>query len=330
MSKKSKYDDTPLKNRIKPIFKERFREMLNSDSEYQKFEEIILKPQRKSFRINSLKCKNPQLLVKNLENKGLKLKEIPWSKNSFFVEYDENFRSDLGNLFEHFSGEIYVQEATSMTPPEVLDIPESIDNDFKVLDMAASPGSKTTQIAEKMKNKGVLVANELDYKRLSPLKTNLERSGFLNILITNLDGAKIEGEEIFDRILLDAPCSGSGVIRKSPKTIITYNPKKLKSMQKLQLKLLKRAFELLKKGGLMTYSTCSLDPEENELCIKKFLEEEKDAKLEPIKLKGLILSNKILEFQGEKIPSEIVDNSIRIWPQDNDTNGFYLCKIRKN
>jgi 16S rRNA C967 or C1407 C5-methylase (RsmB/RsmF family) len=180
-----------------------------------------------------------------------------------------------------------------------------------------------------MKNKGMLVANELDYKRLGPLKINLERSGLKNIIITNSDGGRIMGDEIYDRILLDAPCSGSGVIRKSPKTIIRYNPKKLKMMQNLQLKLLKRAFDLLKSGGIMTYSTCSLDPEENELCIEKFLEQIPNAKLEQIELKGLILNNKLTKFKDHEIPKEITEKTIRIWPQDNDTNGFYVAKIRK-
>lgn len=106
--------------------------------------------------------------------------------------------------------------------------------------MCAAPGSKTTQIAALMKNKGILIANELDYSRLSPLKLNLERSGFTNIVITNRDGAFIEGENEFDRIILDAPCSGSGVIRKSPLTLKKYNPKQLHQVVSIQKKLLKR------------------------------------------------------------------------------------------
>ncbi len=329
MNKNNKYQDIPIRDRIKDIFKERFMEMLGSEEEYQKFIDTVMLPQRKSFRINLNKVSNPIEFKKKLEKKDLKLKEIAWCKNSYFLEYNENSRSDLGNLFEHFLGKIYVQEASSMTPPEVLDIPEEIDNNFMVLDMAASPGSKTTQIADKMKNKGILVANELDYSRLGPLKINLERSGFSNIVITNSDGGRIDGEEIFDRVLLDAPCSGSGVIRKSPGTILRYNPKKLKGMQNLQLRLLKRALDLLKTGGIMTYSTCSLDPEENELCIKKFLEMNTNAKLMEINLNGLILKNKLSSFQGIEIPKEISEKTIRIWPQDNDTNGFYLAKIQK-
>ncbi|MDA3855422.1 MAG: RsmB/NOP family class I SAM-dependent RNA methyltransferase [Candidatus Woesearchaeota archaeon] len=327
--KKDRFENVPLKDQIKPVFEKRFREMLKTDENYKKFIETILTPQRKSFRINKLKEKNPEKAIKILKEKGLILNPVNWSKNAYFAEFSEEVRTDLGNLYEHFLGKIYVQEATSMCPPELLEIPKEIDDDFKVLDMAASPGSKTTQLGDMMQNKGTLVANEIDFKRLGPLKINLERSGLTNVIISNLDGRNVEGEEIFDRILLDAPCSGSGVIRKSPKTIKTYNPKKLRGMQHLQLQLMQRAYHLLKKGGIMTYSTCSIDPEENEFAIQKFLEQNPEAILENAKLKGLILNNKLEEFDGKKIPKEITQKTIRIWPQDNDTNGFYVAKISK-
>jgi 16S rRNA (cytosine1407-C5)-methyltransferase len=327
--KKDRFENVPIREQIKPIFEKRFKEMLKTDLEYERFVECIFEPQRKSFRINTTKESNPDKLLEVLKEKGLKISEVKWSDYSYFADYNEETRTDLGNLYEHFLGKIYVQEATSMCPVELLDIPDKIDDSFYVLDMAASPGSKTTQIGSKMNNRGVLVANEVDYKRLGPLKINLERSGLQNVVITNMDGRNIEGENLYDRVLLDAPCSGSGVIRKSPGTIKTYNPKKLKSIQNLQLKLLQRAFDLLKVGGIMTYSTCSLDPEENEFVVKKFLENNSNTDLMDCKLKGLVLNNKLDEFFGEKIPLEIIDKTIRIWPQDNDTNGFFVAKIKK-
>ena len=333
--KKDKFDGVPIREQFKPIFRERFLEMLgNNESEYEKLLDYLVMPQKKSFRINTIKDRTTDEIFENLKNKNLKLTPVSWSKNAYFVEYDKNdetCRSDLGNLVEHFLGEIYVQEATSMTPPELLEIPDKIDDDFMVLDMCSAPGSKTTQIGMMMKNKGVLVANELDYKRLGPLKINLERSGLSNVVIINNDGCMINGEEKFDRICLDAPCSGSGVIRKSPKTIKTYNPKKLKMIQNIQLKLLDRASELLKTGGIMTYSTCSMDPEENELCIQKFMEKHPEMELVKAELPSLILNNKLKSFQGVDILPEITEKTIRIWPQDNDTNGFYAAKfVKKN
>lgn len=323
-----KYASSQIKKDIKESFEKRFKEMLGSE-EYNKFISSIITPQRKSFRINTLKEKNPKTLIKNLKQKGLLLTPVPWSENSFFVEYQEDIRNDLGNLFEHFLGKIYVQEATSMCPSILLDIPSEINKDFKVLDMAAAPGSKTTQLGILMKNKGTLIANELDYKRLGPLKINLERTGLTNIIISHADARNIEGENLYDRILLDAPCSGSGVIRKSPKTLKFYNPKKLNQLQNIQLSLLQKASKLLKPGGIMTYSTCSLDPEENEFCIEKFLENEPNMKLEVAELPGLILKNKLNSFNGVKINEDILNKTIRIWPHENDTNGFYIAKLRK-
>lgn len=328
---KKKNLDLPLKEQIKPIFKERFIEMLGSEEEYSKFVETILKPQRKSFRINTIKEKEPEKLKETLVSKGLKLEEIPWSKHSYYVKIEnENDRTDLGNLYEHFLGKIYVQESTSMTPAEVLEIPENISEKFMVLDMAAAPGSKTTQVGCKMNNKGILVANELDYSRIGALQSNLERTGISNILIINNDGTRIDGDNIFDRIILDAPCSGSGVIRKSPKTIRMYNPRRLGQVTGIQKSLFRRAFELLKVGGIMTYSTCSLDPEENEFIIKWFLEEYKESvELLKIELPGMILNNRLTKFFEQEIPEIVTSNTIRIWPQDNDTNGFFLAKIKK-
>ena len=321
----------PLKEQIKPIFKERFMEMFNQNQEtYNTFEACILTPQRKSFRINTQRVQDTKQLVKDIEAKGITLSEVPWCNNAYFTEYNKEARSDLGNLYEHFMGRIYVQEATSMSPPELLEIPSKIDKNFKVLDMCSSPGSKTTQIADLMKGEGILVANELDFKRLGPLKINLERAGYTNIVITNQDASRIKGEEVYDRICCDAPCSGSGVIRKSPKTIKTYNPKKLHGMQDLQISILQRGFELLKKGGIITYSTCSMDPEENELCVQRFLDANPTAVLEQATLLGLILTNKLTHFYKREISKEITEKTIRIWPQDNDTNGFYVAKIRKS
>lgn len=318
------------KDYIKPIFVERFTNLLGED-EYNLFEETILKPQRKSFRINTYKVEDKTSLVKSLTQRGVKLEEVSWDSNSFFVNLDDKeSRSDLGNLYEHFLGKIYVQEATSLLPPLVAQIPEVVSDDFKVLDMCAAPGSKTTQIAALMKNKGILIANELDYSRLSPLKLNLERSGFTNIVITNSDGALIEGENEFDRIILDAPCSGSGVIRKSPLTLKKYNPKQLQQVVNIQKKLLKRAYELLKVGGIMTYSTCSIDPEENEFMVKWALEElGENIELLQIDLKGVENKTKVSSFQGVEISDEIQNKALRVWPHHYDTNGFYVAVFKK-
>lgn len=319
-------------NPIKASFEKRFRLMLPNEKDYNNFVKIILTPQRKSFRINTIKVKTKveqKQLIQNLISKGLDIFPVPWCETGYFVNYEKDKRIDLGNLYEHFLGQIYVQEATSMMPPLILDIPDKINSNFRVLDVASSPGSKTTQIGALMKNEGILIANEFERSRLNPLKLNIERSGLSNIIIINSDGTKIESENLFDRIMLDVPCSGSGIMRKNPKVLKEYNPKLLKSISRLQYNLLEKSFSLLKKGGILVYSTCSLDPEENEFVIEKFLNNQKDVKLLKVDLKNTIQTNLIKQFKSKEISKQVYERTLRIWPQNNNTGGFFIAKIQK-
>ncbi|MBA3063984.1 16S rRNA (cytosine(1407)-C(5))-methyltransferase RsmF, partial [Candidatus Woesearchaeota archaeon] len=146
---------------IKEKFEERYRALLGND--YKKFIEASLSFMRKSIRVNTLKITVDEL-KKRLE-KEWKLTQIPWCKQGFFIEHKKGLRRDIGNLIEHSLGYFYVQEAASMIPAVVLNPkPDDI-----VLDMCSAPGSKTTQIAAMMQNKGVLVSNDSDYKRMAPL-----------------------------------------------------------------------------------------------------------------------------------------------------------------
>ena len=211
-----------------------------------------------------------------------------------------------------------------MIPPIVLDPKPS---DF-VLDIAASPGSKTTQIAQYMQNKGILIANDYTYERMKPLSINLQRCGVTNTIITLMEGQWFKKSGIeFDRILVDAPCSGTGTIRKSLKTVYIWNPDMVKRLSITQKQLIETGFNLLKKGGILVYSTCSLEPEEDEGVVDFLLKKYENAKLEEIKL-NLKKSPAILEFEDKKYNDEI-RKCLRIWPQDNDTEGFFVAKIKK-
>ncbi len=193
---------------IKEKFEERYKALLGED--YDKFIEYSLSFMRKSIRVNTLKITIDEL-KKRLE-KEWKLTQIPWCKEGFFIEHKKGLRRDIGNLIEHNLGYFYVQEAVSMIPAVVLNpSPEDV-----VLDMCSAPGSKTTQIAAMMQNKGVLVSNDSDYKRMAPLSFNIQRTGATNTLVTLMEGRFFKMP--FDKILLDAPCSGTGTIRKSLKT----------------------------------------------------------------------------------------------------------------
>jgi len=293
-------------------FKKSFIDRYSELTDIKEFKEYCSRGLRKSIRINTLK-----ISVKDfLERTELDLEETKWCNEGFFVKN----KVTLGNLNDHFLGHFYVQEASSMLPPLALEIKN------KILDMCAAPGSKTGQIAAMMKNKGLIVANDYDYLRLKALTLNLQRLGVSNVVMTNMKGYFIK--ERFDTILLDAPCSGTGTIRKSPGTLQIYNPNMIRKLCGDQKGLINNAFNILNEGGSLIYSTCSLEPEEDEGVIDFLLKKYKNAKIEKIKLKGLKTSETVIDFEGKKYNDEI-KKAIRIWPQDNDTDGFFLCKIKK-
>ena len=303
------------KIKIKDAFKERYSQLTDYD-EFMKYSLMFL---RRSIRVNTLKISVKELVPRM---KDWAFEPIPWCKEGFWITHKEG-RRDIGNTIEHNLGYIYVQESASMIPPLVLEPGE------KVLDLCASPGSKSTQIAMMMKNKGVLVANDLKGDRLAPLGQNMQRCGVYNAILTIMDGNRFRrSEEKFDSVLVDAPCSGTGTIRKSLKTLEMWNPKFITHLSKVQRSLLSAGWHVLKEGGTLVYSTCSMEPEENEGVISWFIEKFPEAKIEKASLKGLKQSEAITSFEGE-VYSDEVKKCLRIWPQDNDSEGFFVCKIKK-
>tara|TARA_Y100000294_G_C8554597_1_gene336689 strand:- start:46 stop:1011 length:966 start_codon:yes stop_codon:yes gene_type:complete len=307
-------------------FKEKFIERYSKLTEWEEFKKISLSFLRRSIRVNTLKIPINEL-KKRLE-KNWNLTQVPWCKEGFWIEHKgigDEHRRDIGNLIEHSLGYFYTQEAASMIPPLVL---EPKENEI-VLDIAASPGSKTTQIAQYMNNKGILVANDYTILRMKPLSLNLQRCGVTNCIITLMLGQWFRKSNIeFDKILVDAPCSGTGTIRKSLKTLRIWNPNMIKRLSITQKQLLETAFKILKPGGTLVYSTCSLEPEENEGVVDFLLSKYKSASLEEIKLKNLKKSEPILEFEKNNYNSDI-KKCLRIWPQDNDSEGFFVAKLKK-
>jgi len=309
----------PIPGTEKIEFKPKFIERYSELTDWKEFKKYTLSFLPKSIRINTLK--KPIAEIKKRLSKNWKLTPIPWCKEGFWIEHEKG-RLDVGNTLEHNLGYYYVQESASMIPPIVLN-PKPGE---KVLDLCASPGSKASQIAQYMKNKGVLVANDVSGSRLAALGINMQRLGVMNSVITQCKGEHFKGHE-FDKILLDAPCSGTGTIRKSIKTIKMWNPQTIKSIAGMQKKLIKNAFNLLKKGGILVYSTCSLEPEENEGVVDWLLRNNSDAGVEEIKL-NIKKGNIITKF-GKNNYNPEVKKCLRLWPQDNDTEGFFISKISK-
>jgi len=304
----------------KVTFKDKFIERYSKLTDFEVFKKYSLSYLRRSIRVNTLKI-SVNKLKKKLE-KNWKLTQIPWCKEGFWIEHKKKERRDIGNLEEHSLGYFYTQEAVSMIPPIVLD-PKP---DELVLDMCAAPGSKATQIAALMQNKGLLVANDYKGIRIAPLGINIQRMGVTNAIITLMQG-RFFSNILFDKILVDAPCSGTGTIRKSLKTLRIWNPNMVKRLSATQKQLVATAFKCLKPGGVLVYSTCSLEPEEDEGVID-YLLEKYDAKLEEISL-NIKRSPAIISFEGKEYNPKI-KKCLRIWPQDNDTEGFFVAKITKN
>lgn len=330
------------KNFVKKTNKEKLMERYKPKEEFvARIEKLIGKEDAKKFfeiaysaspdfiRVNTLKI-SPSEIKKRLESYGWVISQ-PYNEfpEVLLVERESKLvPGALGKTFEHLLGYYYVQEISSMLPIFALK-PQAGD---LFLDLCASPGSKTTQAAALMNNQGTIIANEVNLGRIRILNANLEKSGVSNVLVTRKDGVQFckrwsrEVKLKFDKILVDAPCSGEGTLRKSPKTFDMWNLKFINALSKVQRKLASEALKLLAVGGEMIYSTCTLGPEEDEAVVN-YLKENFDIEIMEIDL-PLKTRDGVLEWGGEKFNPEI-KNCRRLYPQDNNSDGFFLAKIRK-
>jgi NOL1/NOP2/sun family putative RNA methylase len=312
----------------KPKYIERISKLLDNSEDINNYLKITQTTPKKSIRVNTLKISTDKL-TKKLKNKGWKFSQ-PFKDNpEILIIKSELNPGELGKTKEHILGEYYIQELTSMMP--ILNLQPKADDSY--LDIAASPGSKTTQSAISMKNKGTVIANDISIGRISVLSANLERLGITNTIITREEGEqlcnKLKKQKFsFDKILLDAPCSGEGKVRTTPRTFLEWSEKLLFKMSRTQKRLIVSAFEILKPEGEMIYSTCTHAPEENELIIQHLIDNfPNQIEVLPIKL-PLKTREGITEWNNQELNSEL-KKAVRIYPQDNDTEGFFLCKIKK-
>ncbi len=297
-------------------FREKFKSILKE--EFVLLEACLFKRPRECIRVNTLKISKEEL-KKRLEARGWKLEEVPWYENAFFVETQES----IAKTKEFYLGYYYIQDAASLVPVLALD-PKPGE---LILDACASPGSKTTLIAELMKNEGLIIANDISPKRIKALSFNLQKIGATNVVVTMMDARSIKKLNMkFDKILLDVPCSSSGTFISSFRVLQFWSQHVVNRLSNLQKQLLRAASEVLKEGGILVYSTCSLDPEENEenmeYAIKKL-----GLRPEHIEIKGLKY-RRGLERYGKKV-FENAKYAIRFFPFDNQTEGFFVCKLRK-
>lgn len=265
-----------------------------------------------TFRVNTLKSDVDKIKLE-LEKNNIEYKKVSWYEDAFIVQnVDEEV---LRNMDIYKNGEIYMQSLSSMLPPIILNPAQGKD----ILDMAAAPGGKTTQIAALTCNKAHITACEINKIRADRLKYNLEKQGAKNVFLMQKDARYIDDFFSFDQILLDSPCSGSGTLDLNDKNLDkNFTEKLVNNCTRFQYSLLKKAIKVLKTGSDMVYSTCSILQKENEDILNKILKEEKNIKIVPI------------EFRDEKIkllPVKI-PGTLCVMP-DELYEGFFIAKLVK-
>ena len=295
----------------------RFEEYRDIIPKFDEFIKKIREEQPYWIRVNTLKIEEEKL-VKRLESKGFVFERC-CNINAYKVL--KMPVKHPGATVEHSLGYYYVQDLSSMMPVFALN-PEP--GDF-VLDMAAAPGSKTTMIASLMKGKGTILANDVSVDRIRALSSNIERLGVTNTIVTVRDATRDKFGYIFDKILLDAPCTGESVVRKKPTYVYPTLRDHIK-MSKLQKKMIKNAYEHLKEDGMLVYSTCTFNPLENEGVVS-YAVKELGMKVIDINL-PIPHDHGVTEWHGYRFENS-VKSSIRIYPHHIDTGGMFIAILKK-
>ena len=271
-----------------------------------------------TLRVNTLKY-NIQDLMRYFKEINIKFERVLWYKDALIIKNANE--KNIQKLDIYQKGYIYIQSLPSMVPPLILN-PKEGD---KVLDVTAAPGSKTTQIANLMNGKGSILANELDKMRYEKLKYNVELQGANIVEVINSRGERLgeKYQEQFDKVLLDTPCSGEGRFTAyDVQSYKVWSIKKVNELVKLQKKLIKSAYMALKPEGVLVYSTCTLNKQENEYILNWALENLNVEMLEiDLQLKEAIKAS------NENLDKNI-NKAIKILPSKN-TEGFSVAKLRK-
>ena len=280
-------------------FLERIQRQLGE--EYEAFLQSLERPRAVALRFNPLKGEKPDLSFVG--------ESVPWEPQGYY--YDPESRPGL-HVY-HEAGVYYLQEASAMSAVALLD-PKPHE---RVCDLCAAPGGKTTQIAGRMQGEGFLLCNEYSPKRAKILSRNIERLGVANALVTNetVENLAERLEGFFDRVLVDAPCSGEGMFRKEEAAVTDWSQETVEMCARRQADILDSAAKLLKSGGRLVYSTCTFAPEENELAVEAFLERHP-------------------EFTVEKVDAPWFtpagEGMFRLWPHKLLGEGHFAAVLRKN
>lgn len=301
-------------NQLPLEYVEKMKKLL--EDEFQEFINSYEHDSCLGLRVNTLKV----TIEDFLRLSSFSLSPIAWASEGFY--YDKNDKP--GKHPYHEAGLYYIQEPSAMAVVEYL----KPNPGEKVLDLCAAPGGKTTQIAAKMKQQGLLVANEIVSSRAKVLSQNVERMGITNAVVLNEKPERLVDrfETFFDRILVDAPCSGEGMFRKDPDVCKEWSLAQVDACSRRQLHILDCASQMLKPGGRLVYSTCTFSPEENEQVIQTFVNKHSEFEIERVDvLSGFESGRREWADDGDSQ----VERTIRIWPHRTKGEGHFIAVLRK-
>lgn len=298
-------------------FLERMEQMLGK--EYEDFLASLEQERHQALRLNSLKKRADGQSAAEVFQAGDK---VPWAANGYY--YTSHHQP--GKHPFHEAGLYYIQEPSAMVPAELLEVQPG----EKVLDLCAAPGGKSTQIAAKLQGKGILLCNEVHPARAKILSENVERMGICNTFVTNETPQHLAElfPGYFDRILVDAPCSGEGMFRKNQAAGEEWSQENVKLCADRQDEILDCAAVMLRPGGRLVYSTCTFAPLENEGSVSRFLERHGDFSIVPIDKEGLGLTDcdGVAEWGGGE--PELKD-TLRLWPHHVRGEGHFAAVLQK-
>ena len=304
---------------------ERYRHLLHPD-EFAQLDAVMQRPLLPSLRVNTLKLDVEDARRKWPAWYGWKVQSVPFCETGWQLSHGGE---NLSRTLEHRMGQYYIQDAASMLPAELFDhgsTPRPI-----ILDMAASPGGKTTHLACKTNDNGLIIANDTSGGRLGALRSNLQDWGAMGTAITNFPGERFGNwfPETFDMVLLDAPCSGESLRTAERRKTRPVSPKERLQLHHRQAQLLTSAFQALKPGGQVVYATCTLAPEEDEAVVNALLDlYPRAVSIEDVS-RSLPIPAPGLTTDGEREFSAELRKSVRLWPHLYDTSGFFAALIRK-
>jgi 16S rRNA (cytosine1407-C5)-methyltransferase len=260
-------------------------------------------------------------ITEKLTSYGIKTEQVPGIPFAYKILSGDGL---AGKTLEYSLGQYYIQSLSSMIPPLILDPKEN----EKVLDLCAAPGSKATELSALMNGKGTLVANEISLDRIKMLVYNIDRMNAANAGVINFKGEWLAGvfNEYFDKILVDAPCSALGVLQKKEEVSNWWNEERMSKIAAMQMAIITSALKMVKVGGEIVYSTCTMTVEENEMIINHILNK---YPVETVDISLPVISSNSFTSYKDKVFHSGISKTQRILPWEDDSEGFFVAKLRK-